>query len=117
MEKTNLKMAESQAHDIINKAKIAASSILSESTKAAQYQVNQHQNYLNDKLKQTKLKFNLTHLENESKRKALEGIDQIYHQYHANRKEAVTFLIEKITTFDIQINRNLRVDQYEDMTF
>ena len=110
-EKTNLRLAESHAHDIINKAKLQANEILSNSTSAVDGIVQQHKVYLHDKLEQMRNQFSVSDLEKETMKKTRNNVQKIYEQYHSNREEAVNFLVENITSFDIKVNKNLKVDQ------
>ena len=107
-EKSNLRMAESHANDIINKAKIQANSILSNSNSAADSIVKQHKLYLEDKLEQMKTQFDVSDLDKDTNVVTEKNVNKIYKQYHENREEAVNFLMENITGFDIKVNKNLR---------
>ena len=110
-EKNDLRLAESHAHDIINKAKIQANSILSNSSSAVDSIVRQHKVYLQDKLNRLQSEFDMSRLEKESLAETNQKVQEIYAQYHSNRAEATKFLVERITGFDIRVNRNLKVDQ------
>ena len=110
-EKTNLRLAESHAHDIINKAKIQANKILSNSNTAVNSIVRQHKLYLQDKLGQMKSQFDVSSLEKETMEQTNKDVNTIYEQYYDNKEQAVEFLIENITGFDIRVNKNLKVEQ------
>ena len=107
-EKSNLRMAESHAYDIINKAKIQANNILSNSNTAADSIVKQHKLYLQDKLGQMETQFDVSELEKQTQVSTQKDVEKVYLQYHNNRQEAVDFLIENITGFDIKVNKNLK---------
>ena len=107
-------MAESQAHEIINNAKIKANEIKSQSNKAADMQIGQHKRYLEDKLKQTQSKFDVSSMNEQSQKETKVEIEKIYSQYKENKQHAVDFLMNQVTSFDIQINPNLKVSLEED---
>ena len=81
-EKTNLRLAESHAHDIINKAKLQANAILSNSNSAVDGIVRQHKIYLQEKLGQMKTQFDVSELEKETMNGTTKDIEKIYAQYY-----------------------------------